>query len=186
MIAPVRELLMGLAGLALLAAGPVSPPEPQSYRMGDYRSPTPASLRGADVLSTTQAGAAWRAKSAVFIVVLPQPPRPARLPAATIWTPKPRLDIRGRAWLPDTGYDALAPKMRHYFDAGLEQASGGERARRLVFHCLADCWMSWNAAKRALESGWTNVAWYPDGTDGWEAAGLPLEQRMPAPRSTAD
>ena len=27
--------------------------------------------------------------------------------------------------------------------------------------------MSWNAAKRILSMGFTNVAWYPDGTDGW-------------------
>ncbi len=35
--------------------------------------------------------------------------------------------------------------------------------------------MSWNAAKRALALGYQNVAWYPDGTDGWHEAGLPLQ-----------
>jgi rhodanese-related sulfurtransferase len=39
--------------------------------------------------------------------------------------------------------------------------------------------MSWNAAKRALAMGYTNVAWYPEGTDGWEAAALPLQQATP-------
>ncbi|MEA1648849.1 hypothetical protein UAJ10_07440 [Nitrospirillum sp. BR 11164] len=34
--------------------------------------------------------------------------------------------------------------------------------------------MSWNATKRAAGYGYTNVAWYPDGVDGWRAAGLPL------------
>ena len=37
--------------------------------------------------------------------------------------------------------------------------------------------MSWNAAKRALALGYTHVAWYPEGTDGWAAADLPLEPR---------
>jgi rhodanese-related sulfurtransferase len=39
--------------------------------------------------------------------------------------------------------------------------------------------MSWNAAKRAIGLGYRNVIWYPDGTDGWAAAGLPLERREP-------
>jgi rhodanese-related sulfurtransferase len=37
--------------------------------------------------------------------------------------------------------------------------------------------MSWNAAKRALSYGYTNVAWYPEGTDGWQRANLPLADR---------
>ena len=49
-------------------------------------------------------------------------------------------------------------------------------------YCLADCWMSWNAAKRALKIGYSNVAWYRDGTDGWLAAGLPLQEATPEPR----
>jgi rhodanese-related sulfurtransferase len=37
--------------------------------------------------------------------------------------------------------------------------------------------MSWNAAKRATEEyGYTQVYWYPEGTTGWEAAGLPLQK----------
>jgi PQQ-dependent catabolism-associated CXXCW motif protein len=52
----------------------------------------------------------------------------------------------------------------------------------VVLYCLADCWMSWNAAKRAQEIGYSNVAWYREGTDGWFAAGLPLEETAPEPR----
>jgi PQQ-dependent catabolism-associated CXXCW motif protein len=40
----------------------------------------------------------------------------------------------------------------------------------LVIYCQADCWMSWNAAKQALSYGYTNVAWYPEGTAGWQRA----------------
>ena len=52
----------------------------------------------------------------------------------------------------------------------------------LVFYCLRSCWMSWNAARRALAIGYTNVVWYPDGTDGWEDALLPLADSTPEPR----
>jgi rhodanese-related sulfurtransferase len=42
--------------------------------------------------------------------------------------------------------------------------------------------MSWNAAKRALQLGYSNIAWYREGTDGWLAAGLPLVTITPEPR----
>jgi PQQ-dependent catabolism-associated CXXCW motif protein len=52
----------------------------------------------------------------------------------------------------------------------------------LVFYCQADCWMSWNAAKRALSLGYSNVAWYPEGTDGWTFYNLPTLESRPEPR----
>jgi PQQ-dependent catabolism-associated CXXCW motif protein len=170
-------LLLGGAGAA---DAPVT--EPSDYRMEDYRSPVPGTLRGAAVLSTDEARAWWDRHDAVFIDVLPQPPRPVGLPAATIWRPKPRDDVPGSIWLPDTGYGALAPVMQQYFERGLQQVTGGDRGRALVFYCLANCWMSWNAAKRAVALGYTHVAWYPDGTDGWAEHHLPLEVRVPVAR----
>jgi PQQ-dependent catabolism-associated CXXCW motif protein len=157
-------------------------PEPETYRLAEYRAPTPATLRGATVLNTEAARELWQTHAAAFVDVLPQAPRPAGLPAGTIWRDKPRPDIPGSIWLPDTGYGELAPVMLDYFSNGLNKATGGDQARRLVFYCLTDCWMSWNAAKRALSLGYLNVAWYRDGTDGWAAAGLPLRDATPEPR----
>ncbi len=157
----------------------------QGYRMQDYRAPTPNSLRGASVLSTEQVQAIWEKRQAAFIDVLARPPRPANLPAATIWRAKPRFDIPGSIWLPDTGYGALAPVMEAYFERGLAKASAGDHGHMLVFYCLRDCWMSWNAAKRALSLGYSHVAWYPDGTDGWRSRDLPTEAREPLPQPSA-
>jgi rhodanese-related sulfurtransferase len=42
--------------------------------------------------------------------------------------------------------------------------------------------MSWNAAKRILALGYANVAWYPEGTDGWGDANLPLQESDPEPQ----
>jgi len=67
-------------------------------------------------------------------------------------------------------------------DLAALRASGGDKAKQLVIYCQADCWMSWNAAKRALSLGYSNVAWYRDGTDGWSAAGLPMQNATPEPR----
>ena len=158
--------------------------EPDGYRLEDYRAPTPATLRGATVIGTQQAETIWRSRIASFIDVLPRPPRPRNLPEGTLWRDKPRANIPDSIWLPDTGYGELAPSMADYFSRGLEMATNGDRARLIVLYCLADCWMSWNAAKRVLSLGYSNVAWYPDGTDGWEEALLPLAKSEPLPRSS--
>jgi PQQ-dependent catabolism-associated CXXCW motif protein len=166
--------------LASAAARGGDVPEPDGYRTGEYRAPTPATLRGARVVTTAEARQLWDAKDALFVDVMPHAPRPANLPAGTIWRERPRQSIPGSVWLPDTGYGELAPVTESYLRDNLARVTGGNRARLLVFYCLKDCWMSWNAAKRALAMGYTNVAWYPDGTDGWTSDDLPLEQATPA------
>ena len=72
--------------------------------------------------------------------------------------------------------------MEDYLKAGLQRITGGDFAKPLVIYCLRDCWMSWNAAKRILSLGYRNVVWYPDGTDGWDEAGLPFAESNPLPR----
>src|SRR5271166_2557616 len=96
-----------------------APPEPHSFRMEDYRAPTPATLNGARVLTTEEARDIWRTGAAILIDVLPQAPRPANLGPEVVWRDRPRYDIPGSLWLPDTGYGALAPIMESYFLAGL-------------------------------------------------------------------
>ena len=162
------------------AAEPVA--EPPAFRVDDYRSPTPATLSGAAVIDTAAAKRLFDEKAAVFVDTLPRAPKPKGLPAGTLWRPKPRADIPGSIWLVDTGYGDLAPVMEQYLRDGLERATKGDKARALVFYCLRDCWMSWNAAKRAVFLGYSGVNWYPDGTDGWVEAGLPLEPREPEAR----
>lgn len=179
----VLVVLAAMAFACVSARGDeLAPPEPGDYRLDDYRAPVPDTLRGARVVTTAEAEAIFKRGDATFVDVLPRPPRPANLPAGTIWRDKPRLDIPGSIWLPDTGYGALAPPMQAYFRDGLSKASGENRARPVVIYCLRDCWMSWNAAKRAVAMGYGNVIWYPDGTDGWAKAGLPLAPANPEPR----
>ena len=161
------------------------PPEPDAYRMDAYRAPVPVTLKGATVIDTSQAFDLWRRHAATFIDALPHPPKPDGLPKNAVWRETPRDDIPGSLWLPDTGYGALADVTQRYFEKGLQKASGGDRQRPLAFYCLTNCWMSWNAAKRAIAMGYAHVYWYPDGTDGWAAAGHPLEAARPEPRTDA-
>ncbi|NVN84963.1 MAG: PQQ-dependent catabolism-associated CXXCW motif protein [Rhodopseudomonas sp.] len=179
-----------LAGAALALVAFTAPiaaqeivSEPDEYRGENYRAPVPATLKGARVLTTEQAETIWRAGTAVFVDVLPRAPKPPNLPAGTIWRDKPRRNIPGSVWLPDTGYGKLSAATEDYLRRSLAGASGGDNARLLVIYCLTNCWMSWNAAKRALSYGYRNVAWYPDGTDGWEQADLPMTESQPEPRA---
>ena len=174
-----------LAALVLAAPSQAQerPPEPDGYRTENYRAPVPATLAGRRVLTTAEAETIWRAKNAVFIDVLPRPPKPPNLPAGTVWRDKPRLNIPGSIWLPDTGYGRLPEATEDYLRQGLLRARGGNTATLIVIYCQAECWMSWNAAKRALAYGYPNVAWYPEGTDGWEWANLPLAESQPEPRA---
>src|SRR5215469_15252984 len=173
-----------LAPVALFGAGvrgEDAAQEPAGYRNDNYRAPTPATLAGARVVTTAQADALWQDKAAIFVDVMPRAPRPPNLPPGTIWRDRPRLNIPGSIWLPDTGYGELAPVTEDYLRRNLERATGGDRTKLLVVYCLRDCWMSWNAAKRVLALGYANVAWYPEGTDGWTDALLPVVDARPAP-----
>src|SRR5436305_975394 len=182
MMRKAASLTVALLILTVPALGQEKPAEPAGYRTENYRAPVPATLTGARVLATDEAEAIWRAGEAVFIDVLPRPPKPPNLPEGTIWRDQPRFNIPGSVWLPDTGYGALAAATEDYLREGLARASGGDKGKLLVVYCQADCWMSWNAAKRALTYGYSNVAWYPEGTDAWHRADLPVEDSQPAPR----
>jgi PQQ-dependent catabolism-associated CXXCW motif protein len=183
-------MIWTVAGLVIAAFTFGSPalaqdwiPEPEGYRTDNYRSPVPETLSGARVLTTAEAEAIWRAKTGVFIDVLPRAPKPKGLPPGTVWRDKPRQNIPGSVWLPDTGYGILAPATEAYLRQGLARASRGNKDALLVLYCLSDCWMSWNAAKRVQTYGYTAVAWYPEGTEGWERANLPLADAEPEPRA---
>ncbi len=105
-------------------------PSPTGYRTEDYRAPVPQTLAGGRVLTTAEAEAIWRAKSGVFIDVLPRPPKPSNLPAGTVWRDKPRFNIPGSIWLPDTGYGELADATEDYLRQGLWPAHPAAIARR--------------------------------------------------------
>lgn len=118
----------------------------------------------------------------LLIDVLPTPIKPKDRPANLLWLPPPRRNIPGSHWLPNVGFGALSDELDLYFKENLERLSYGDKTTNIVIYCLANCWMSWNAAKRAAtEYGYTNVFWYPDGTTGWEATGQPLKESQPVP-----
>ncbi len=152
--------------------------EPAGYRLADFRAPVPATLEGADVLGTEDLRSLIEAEAPLLIDVMPAPRKPKD---TGLWIAPKRQNIPGSHWLANTGYGELSDEFSDFFEQELAALTEGDPGRRLVFYCEADCWMSWNAAKRALALGYRNVAWYPKGTDGWKAAGLPLVTSEPLP-----
>jgi PQQ-dependent catabolism-associated CXXCW motif protein len=162
--------------LVVVALLRVLPAGAEGYRMADYRAPTPPGLDGAVTVDTGQARALLDQGAVIPIDVLPA----QRSPNTGVWLlPKPRPELPGSLWLANVGYGDLPPAMEDWFRARLQAITSARPSAGLLFYCLSDCWMSWNAAKRAVAWGYGRVYWYPDGTDGWARAGLPLETGTP-------
>ncbi len=156
-------------------------PEPDGYRTNDYRMPVPRTLKGARVVTADEAEKLLAEKASVFLDVYPRAPKPPNLPAGTVWRDPPHSTIADAHWLPNVGYGVLSPDFEAYFKTRLEKLTGQDQSKPIVFFCLKDCWMSWNAAKRALAWGYTSVLWFPEGTDGWQAIGNDLVPATPVP-----
>ena len=176
--------LFSVYALATPASAGKAAPEPTHYRTDNYLSTVPKTLRGAKALTADEAADLWNKDGAIFIDVYPRPPKPKKLPAGTFWRDPVHRSIEGAYWLPNVGYGGLSEKVEAYFRASLERLTGGDYEKAVVIFCLKNCWMSWNAAKRAVEVGYRNVLWFRDGTDGWQELGYPLVQVKPQPQRT--
>ncbi|MGB5832019.1 MAG: PQQ-dependent catabolism-associated CXXCW motif protein, partial [Thiohalocapsa sp.] len=154
------------------------------YRIDRFRAAVPESVDGAKTIDTHEAKRLLTADGdlvPILIDVLPTPPRPSGLSERTLWLPPAHRSIPHTAWLPNVGYGRISDELDAYFRDNLQRLTEGNKNRPVIVFCQADCWMSWNAARRAVEYGHQAVYWYPDGTTGWEAEGLSLEAIEPVP-----
>lgn len=177
---------LALPGTAALAA-PDFPDWPDmdeatGYRIQNYRAPVKRPAEGGRRVETAEIDALL-ADGAVLVDVMPQ--RGGYDPATGAWRLVDRREtIPGATWLPEVGRGVLEPRLAAYLDASLNRLTAGAPARPVVFFCMADCWMSWNAVKRAAAMGYTRLYWYADGTDGWREADRPLIAAEPPPVPT--
>ena len=147
------------------------------YRIDRYRSPTPQDIPGARTLDTAALQQLLAGNPPpVLVDVMRQPWLHDRFVAS-----EEHRNIPGSLWLANVGDGVLDSRWQDYLVRNLQQASGGDPARALVFYCKSDCWLSWNAGRRAMALGYTRVYWYRDGVDAWQAAGLPLQTASPVP-----
>jgi PQQ-dependent catabolism-associated CXXCW motif protein len=143
------------------------------YRIDRLRGPVPAPPPG--VAALDDAGAAVLARRALLIDVSPVADG-VRDAATGRWTlAAPARSIPGALWFPEAGRAPGNPAIIAQFTARVARAA---RGRTVLVFCLADCWMSWNAALRLHRAG-HRVAWYANGRDGWAASGRPLAPVVP-------
>jgi PQQ-dependent catabolism-associated CXXCW motif protein len=160
-----------------MAAGPVA--EPASYWMGPAHGPVASTLSGGTVIHTRKLAALLQAGAAMVVDVSDAPRRPANMAAGAVWLPLPHPVIPGGVWIPGAGQGAILAPVEKLFRERLAAGTSNDLAHTLVIYCHRNCWLSWNAAKRAISYGYRNVYWFPDGMEGWRAAGLPTSSAEP-------
>ena len=175
-----RALLAALSLSLLLGvaqAGTTPLFSAEGYRTTLYRSPTPHQVEGAQVIDT-----------ATLQNLLGQHPKPVLVDVyrrqwlqGRFIEDAPHANLPGSHWLANTGDGELSPAWQDYFVRHLQKATAGRLEQPLVFYCRSDCWLSWNAVKRAASLGYKTLYWYRDGLDAWEAANLPLQPAQPEP-----
>ncbi|MNN07102.1 Rhodanese-like domain protein [compost metagenome] len=149
----------------------------EGYRTALYRSPTPPQVEGGRVIDT-----------ATLQRLLGQTPKPVLIDVyrrqwlqGRFIEAEPHANLPGSHWLANTGDGELSPDWQAYFARNLQKATAGRLDQPLVFYCRSDCWLSWNAVKRAKRLGYKNLYWYRDGLDAWQQANLPLQPAQPEP-----
>ena len=153
---------------------PRTPDMPPQLKMEHYRGATPACVPNATTMTTPDLQRLLAEQSPILIDVWAILRR-VDDGFGNMWLPnEPHASLPNSVWLPNVGYGKLEPDLEAYFQRELQRLSNGDKAKPLVFFCVADCWMSWNAAQRARDYGYTQVYWYKLGVDGWKEAGLPL------------
>ena len=90
--------------------------------------------------------------------------------------------VPGAIWLKGAGRsDDREEDIDDRLAAKLDEITGGDKARATVFFCLsAKCWLSYNAALRAVALGYDHVHWYRGGMKAWKKAKLPTEKARKA------
>lgn len=162
--------------LAVLAFGVAAPVDDQplfdaatGYRIARYRGVIAGAPDGVTRIDA-RAAAAMRGR-AVFVDVTPLD---AVSPSVDGSPATDHRTLPGAHWFPDAGVGRPTPAVAAWLTGGVRRLTHGRRDRAIVVFCLADCWMSWNAALRLRRAGYRHVHWLADGTDGWRDAGRPL------------
>jgi PQQ-dependent catabolism-associated CXXCW motif protein len=132
-------------------------------RQQPYHGPTPREIPGAQVVQTRELSAMLAgAHPPVVIDVLSE---------------EGHVTLAGALWLSGAGRGTnFVDPVQSVLVPLLEQLSGGDKAKPMVFFCASSqCWLSYNAALRAAVLGYSRVYWYRGGIEAWRAAGHALE-----------
>jgi PQQ-dependent catabolism-associated CXXCW motif protein len=141
-------------------------PPVNTIRPGNYEAPTPTQIGGAAVITTPR-----------LRDLMLAPKRPILI---DVLGGNPTMSLPGAVWLRGAGLGSgFADEIQQRLAARLTELTGGDKSRAMVFFCLSrTCWLSYNAALRAVSLGYRNVMWYRGGRNAWIAAGLAMEPLM--------
>lgn len=140
-----------------------------TLRQPPYHAPTPLEIPGATVVHTRELQAMLRGPTPPILI--------------DVLSGEGHETLAGAVWLGGAGRgegfgDALQADLARI----LARIAAGDRSRPLVFFCAgAECWLSYNAALRAVAAGHTRVFWYRGGIDAWTEARLPLARTVADP-----
>lgn len=150
----------------------VAAAEPPGYWTGPINSPVPLTLTGGTVIHNAhQLRALIKQGGTIIVDVSNAPRRPEHMAPDAPWLPLPHRAIPGSLWIPGVGLGEIPVALDDFYRQRLAAATNEHLARPLLIYCHRSCWLSWNAAKRAISYGYRNVYWYRDGIEGWKAAG---------------
>ena len=151
-------------------------------RIDRYRAPTPDDIPNGQRIDDERVKALL-AKGVLAIDVFGAPQSRFDELDGTWMVSEQRLSLPGAVWLPEVGRGTENETIQSYFAQNLDRLTSGDKDAPMVLFCIADCWMSWNAAQRAKALGYTCVYWFAEGTDGWLDAGWGLAPVDPVPVS---
>jgi sulfur-oxidizing protein SoxY len=164
-------------------AAPV--PEPTDFWDGPINSATPATLSGGTVVRAVEVAAMLKSARPVVLDVSNSPRRPEKLAPQAVWMPPPQPVIPGSLWLAGVGAGTLDAATELFYKRRLEEVTARDVNHPIIVYCHERCWLSWNAAKRAIRYGYKRVYWFPDGIEGWQAAGFSTSVAQPESASSS-
>lgn len=174
-------LALGVFSSSLLAGEASEFDAVTGYRIARYRTPVPQEVPGGTRISAPDVGVLLENERAILIDVMGAEGAGPD-PATGVWRlSKPRQNIPKSVWLADVGQGTLTAERDRYFRDNLHRLTAGDTARALIIYCQADCWMSWNAVRRAASYGYTKIYWFAEGTDGWRDWDGAFEAATPVP-----
>jgi PQQ-dependent catabolism-associated CXXCW motif protein len=151
------------------------------YRTSRYRAPLPEWAPGSTRIFAADLPALIEKKNAILLDVMAAEGG-GYDPATGAWRlTKIHDTIPGSIWLPDVGRGRIDPRIERYFSDTLARLTNGGTSRAIVIFCQSDCWMSWNAVRRAALLGYQHIYWFPEGIDGWRDWDGPAIPAVPLP-----
>lgn len=165
------------SGFGAIATGPeAAPPQPapgtennpelvdygvpptSDLHTGNPHSPTPTAIPGGQVITTVGLKQLASGQYGPFLLldILGQQ---QGLPGAIRATPAAQAG-------------SFQDEVQGQYGQFLQQMTQGKADTPIVVYCLStECWLSYNAALRAINLGYKNVLWYRGGIEAWQVNG---------------